>query len=73
MPVIDPRERLLHERDAADFLGVSIYRLQRWRCYGGGPNWVKIGGREGRAVRYRRSDLEAYIDANTMNGGRPGR
>lgn len=71
MKSIQTNWELLHERDAADLLKVSTYQLQRWRCYGGGPQFVRVGGKNGRAVRYRRSDIEAYIEGNvvTSHGG----
>lgn len=62
-----PDDFLLRERDAAELLGVSHYLLQRWRCYGGGPKWIRVGGKRGRLVRYRRRDIEAFIDANTVD------
>lgn len=50
---IDPQE-LLTENQAAEFLKFSSKALQRWRCVGGGPKFIKISGR---AIRYRREDL----------------
>ena len=35
--------------------------LAKWRCYGTGPDWVKLGAR----VMYRRIDLDAWIASNT--------
>lgn len=66
-------ERLMHERDAADYLGVSIGWMQKARFNGTGPKYIKVGGTYGRAVRYRVRDLDAYIDANevsTVDSGR---
>lgn len=54
-------EELINERMAAETLAVAVRTLQWWRIRGGGPKFVKLG----RAVRYRRSDLLAWIDANT--------
>jgi predicted DNA-binding transcriptional regulator AlpA len=50
-------DTLLHERDAARVLGISIHWLRRKRWEGGGPAYIKYG----RAVRYRCSDLEKWI------------
>ena len=44
---------------AAEFLDVKVPTLRRWRWSGDGPPFIKLGG----AVRYRRSDLEAFIEA----------
>lgn len=42
---------------AAEYLGMSVSTLNKWRCHGGGPLFMKLG----RAVRYRREDLDAFI------------
>jgi hypothetical protein len=54
---------LLTEVQAADFLGLSIRTLQAWRTKVCGPAFVRAG----RAVRYRRSDLMRWIEANTVS------
>lgn len=51
---------LVDERQAAVRLAVSVRTLQQWRVSGGGPRFAKIG----RCVRYRASDLEAFVVAN---------
>jgi len=51
---IDP---LLHSRDAAKLLGLSISWLAKSRLRGDGPRYTKIG----RAVRYPESSLREYI------------
>lgn len=51
---------LLHTRDAAKFLNVSIAFLERDRWAGARVPFVKVGAR---AVRYRIEDLEAYINS----------
>ena len=51
---------LLTEIEAAPVLGMSRAWLQRKRWEGGGPLYVKYD----RAVRYRSSDLIAWIDAH---------
>jgi predicted DNA-binding transcriptional regulator AlpA len=48
---------LLSNCEAAAFLGVSPDTLPRWRWSGIGPSYLKIG----RSVKYRLSDLEAYL------------
>ncbi|NOX09278.1 MAG: helix-turn-helix domain-containing protein [Gammaproteobacteria bacterium] len=53
---------LLNTKTAADFLGVSMAFLERDRWAGARIPFIKIGSR---AVRYRMSDLESYISANT--------
>ena len=53
-------DRLLSEKKAAEIIGLSEAWFQRKRWQGGGIPYVKIG----RAVRYRESDLTAFIDAH---------
>jgi predicted DNA-binding transcriptional regulator AlpA len=45
------------ETHAAEHLGLSIATLRAWRHRGKGPRFVRFG----RAVRYLRADLEAFI------------
>ena len=63
---IDLNDRLLHSVDAARILGVSPAWLARERWKGTGPIFVKVGGPNGRAVRYRASDLIQWIDRNAV-------
>lgn len=46
---------------AANFLGVSKAFLERDRWAGARIPFVRVGSR---AVRYRQSDLDAFIEAN---------
>jgi len=69
----DYMDRLMSERDAADYLNVSMRTLQGWRLKGGGPVYVKVGTK---SIRYRRRDLaawtEAHVRANTSDDGSNG-
>ena len=47
-----------HEASAALRNAVSASTLNRWRCEGRGPVFVKLGGR----VYYRPQDLLAWLD-----------
>ena len=51
--ISDPK-RLINEKEAAVFLGVTRRALQQWRLNGSGPKYVKISQR---CVRYRRIEL----------------
>lgn len=42
-------------------LGKSPAVLAQWRYLGTGPKFIKIG----RSVRYRASDVEAWLEAQT--------
>ena len=54
-----PRDPLLDEHAAAEVLGVKAATLRKWRCYGDGPEYCKIG----RRVRYKLSSIDRFIDA----------
>jgi len=47
----------LNKNDAAAALGIHPFTLKRWRMRGYGPQGVKLGGR----LRYRKSDIEAWL------------
>ena len=55
--------RLINEAEAALYLTISPRTLQAWRCRGVGPVFVKVG----RAVRYDREVLDAFIAERTHN------
>lgn len=54
------QNQLLTTKQAAPILGVSVAFLERDRWAGARIPFVKIGSR---AVRYRLSDLHAYIES----------
>lgn len=56
LPHSDP---MLDEDDTARYLNTSPRTLQRWRQEGTGPKFTKLG----HLVRYRKSWLDAHIDA----------
>jgi hypothetical protein len=45
------------EQEAAPYCGVSVYSLRRWRVYGGGPVYRKVGSR----VVYLQADLDEFL------------
>lgn len=51
---------LVHEAEAAAFLGLSIRSMQGYRYRSGGPRFVRISAR---CVRYRRTDLREWAEA----------
>lgn len=53
--------KLLTNDQAAALLGLSPETLPVWRVRGRGPQHIKVG----RLVRYRESDLQAWLDAQT--------
>ena len=62
--------KLLDTTETADYLGVSKAFLERDRWAGARIPYIKVGSR---AVRYRLSDLNAYLDKqvrhSTSEGG----
>ena len=55
---------LLNEQQAAEYLNCSVALLRKWRVFGGGPPYSKIG----RLVRYREADLATYVNAHRIEG-----
>lgn len=53
--------QLLNTHQAAEFLGVSVAFLERDRWAGARVPYIKVGSR---AVRYRLTDLENYVEQN---------
>lgn len=47
--------------EVSDYLRVPVATLYRWRHHQEGPKAARIG----RHLRYRRSDVEAWIEAQT--------
>ena len=44
--------------EAAAYLGMAASTLNKWRCDGDGPHFLKLG----RAVRYRQDDLDRFLE-----------
>lgn len=51
---------IMNVHQAADYLGLAVSTLNKWRCYGDGPVFIKMG----RSVRYRLEDLNDYVTCN---------
>ncbi|MBS4084027.1 MAG: helix-turn-helix domain-containing protein [Rhizobiales bacterium] len=60
-------EALLLEIQAAKLLNLSVKTLQAWRNRKRGPTFIRAG----RAVRYRRSDILQWVEANAVSVGAP--
>ncbi|OGR01454.1 MAG: hypothetical protein A2511_00855 [Deltaproteobacteria bacterium RIFOXYD12_FULL_50_9] len=60
----------LTTEDAATYLNIKTATLEQWRWQGRGPRFIKLN----RAVRYRLSDLEAFLEdrvfTSTTEAGR---
>ena len=64
--VLKQPSQLLTERDVARIIGLSIASIRRWRALQRGPKFIKIGV----AIRYKPSDVAAWIDSRPMGGDR---
>jgi excisionase family DNA binding protein len=53
-------DELLTVQQLAELLKVPVGTVYRWRHLGVGPRGIRVG----RHVRYRRSDVDAFLDAN---------
>lgn len=53
------KSALLTTQEASEYLGLAVSTLNKWRVYGNGPQFIKLG----RAVRYRLEDLTAFATA----------
>jgi len=63
---IENPDPLYRTRNAAQYLGVSPGTVTNWRLRNCGPAWLNLGVGKYGAVRYRRSALEAFIQAGQM-------
>lgn len=63
-PIPNDPNALLFPLEAAYLLGVDKRTLDGWRQRGGGPPFVRISAR---AIRYRRADLLAWIEARVVS------
>jgi excisionase family DNA binding protein len=62
----DTPDRLLSIPELADYLGVPVATIYRWRYTHDGP----LGYRIGRHVRYRLSDVERWLEGRRDAGPR---
>jgi predicted DNA-binding transcriptional regulator AlpA len=57
--------QLIDEKQLCAELGISSVTATKWRARAEGPRFIKVG----RLIRYRRSDVEAWLISRTI--GRP--
>jgi excisionase family DNA binding protein len=55
---------LLTPLQLAEVLGISVRTLYNWRSQRKGPPGFRVGSH----VRYRRSDVEAWLDEQAQKG-----
>lgn len=56
-------EQLLTPQDLADLCGVPVATVYRWNHFGQGPLVLHVG----RYVRYRPSDVEAWLEEQEVS------
>lgn len=67
--MVNQGEQLLTEKQAAALLAVSFTTLATWRCrHRYQLPFVRLGS--ARAIRYRLSDVQAFIEAGLVTGER---
>ncbi len=54
--------RLLKEDEVAQVLNCTVFALRRWRREKRGLRFVRVG----RLIRYSKSDLEGFIEENSV-------
>lgn len=58
----DDHTELLDTHDLARLLKLQHQTLRKWRSQGGGPAFIRLGGR----VRYRRASIERWLAEKTV-------
>ena len=60
-------ESLLKPKDVAGLLNISLHTLASWRRQTNPHDlpWIEVGG----SVRYRRSDVQAWLNKRTTVNG----
>ena len=58
-------KRILRTAEAAEYVGLSASTLEKKRLIGGGPDFIRLGGR---AVGYDIKDLDEWLEAQRTGG-----
>ena len=53
---------IMNVEEAARYVRLGASTLNRFRTVGGGPRYAKLGG----AVRYRKTDLDAWLTSRLI-------
>jgi predicted DNA-binding transcriptional regulator AlpA len=57
-------QSLLNEFDVARITALSVASLRRYRLFGQGPKFLKLGA----AVRYKPTDVSAWLESRPSGG-----
>lgn len=58
------KESLLTTQQVAEIIGISPDTIARYRRQGNGPKYLRLGNN---LIRYRRSDVEEWLDKAYKN------
>ena len=56
-----PQPTIITEEEAATLLRVKQFTMRKWRREGGGPPYIRCGGR---LIRYTRNDVIGWLADN---------
>lgn len=59
---MEPEKIFIDEKAVSNITGFALPTLRNWRCIGKGPDYSKIG----RAIRYKKKDVLAFMDAHRI-------
>jgi predicted DNA-binding transcriptional regulator AlpA len=54
-----------NEKQAAEYLGMTISTMRYWRSRGRGPKYIKFPGAQ--TVRYLQSELDHFLNDNMID------
>jgi len=54
------------ERDVAQLTGIAARTLQKWRLFGKGPRFYRVGG----MIKYDLAEVDSWVQAKAVNGER---
>ena len=60
-----PENRMLSEKQVADYFSISVTTLRRYRKHGCGPKYHKLTGA---TVRYHRDDVVEWMNSRVCGG-----
>lgn len=61
------RDELLSPKQVHADYGFSPQTLANWRWTGSGPDYIKCSPGRGGRIKYRRSAIERWLDAQTIS------
>ena len=54
--------QLLTEKEVSAMTTIPVKTLQRWRCVGDGPPYIKLGSGPKARVKYDFVDIQTYVE-----------